>query len=146
MFRAALTLWFTFATLAGPGVCCCSFASTDLPAKVGQSLPASKPAKSCCQTDPQPCGEQRKQDSDPSKPSKCPCEHGKQATSSLPASESGGSDLVAQLRLNDALLVGFTAPSAFDSPTVTLTRADTSTPVSRLAGRDLLAAYSTLRC
>lgn len=150
MTRVALTLWFTIATLAGPGVCCCSFASssatTALPAENGQTVPAPKPVKSCCQTAPQQCGEQGKQNPDPSKPSKCPCEHGKQATSSLPTSGHGGTDLVAQLKLIDALFVGFMATSAFDSSTVTPTRADTSPPVSRLAGRDLLAAYSTLRC
>lgn len=150
MTRVALTLWFTIATLSGPGVCCCSFASsttsTVLPTADGQSVPASKPVKSCCQTDTQPCGEPGKQNSDPSKPSKCPCEHGKQAASSLPTTGQGGTDLAAQLKLIDALFVGFMAPSAFDLLTATLTRADTSLPVTKLAGRDLLAAYSTLRC
>ena len=64
----------------------------------------------------------------------------------MPTSGQGGTDLVAQLKLIDALFVGFMTSSAFDFSTVTPTRADTSPPVFRLAGRDLLAAYSTLRC
>lgn len=146
MARVALTFWFTIATLAGPWVCCCSFAASPKTTSGSNQVPASKPVKSCCHTDAPPCGEHGKQNPDPTKPSKCPCEHGKQHVTSLPTSGQEGTDLVAQLKLLDALFVGILAPSAFDFLAVRPTRTDTSTSPSKLAGRDLLAVYSLLRC
>lgn len=108
-------------------------------------MPAG-PVKSCCHTDPQPCGEHGKQNPDPSKPSKCPCEHGKQHATSLPPGGQEGTDLVAQLKLIEVLFVGFMAPSGFDLSPFATTVLDTSSPASRPAGRTLLAAYSVLRC
>lgn len=148
MGRVALTVWYTLTTLVGPCVCCCSFAATPAAAQAaaaGPSLPAS-PVKSCCHTDPQPCGEHGKQNPDPSKPSKCPCEHGKQHATSLPAGGQEGADLVAQLKLIEVLFVGFMTPSGFDLSPFATTPLVTSPPASKPAGRTLLAAYSLLRC
>lgn len=149
MGRVALTIWYTLTTLVGSGVCCCSFAAT--PTAPFQTNPADRsspagPVKSCCHTDPQPCGEHGKQNPDPSKPSKCPCEHGKQHATSLPPGGQEGTDLVAQLKLIEVLFVGFMAPSGFDLSPLATTDLGTSPPASKLAGRTLLAAYSVLRC
>ena len=92
-----------------------------------------------------PCCPDGKRNHEPGKPSKCPCEKGKQVTT-LPTAGTINADLAAHLKLNDALSVGLLAPFAFDLGTITSATADTSQPVVRPAGRDLLAAYSLLRC
>lgn len=147
MGRIALTLWFAITTLLGPGVCCCSFASSPHPANPAptdvKTAPTAKPVKACCHQEAPPCGEQDKQE--PGKPSKCPCEHDKQAEA-LPPGGNATADLAAQLKLTDTLFVGLADSFAFNFSTITSASADTSRPVFKLAGRDLLAVYSVLRC
>ena len=143
MARVALTCWFTITALLGPGVCCCSFANASPITANGQTTSATKPTKSCCQQEVPPCGDNGK--SEPGKPSKCPCNHGKQA-STLPATASTTADLVTQLNLLDVLGVWLLASFALEYPAIPSASADTSPPVAKLAGRDLLAVYSVLRC
>lgn len=149
MSRVALTLWFTITTLLGPGVCCCSFASSLRSAtpvsSEGQPAPATKPVKACCHQDAPPCGDHGKPKPEPGKPSKCPCEHGKQAKP-LPPSGSATADLTFHLRLLDTLFVGALLWVDPDLAVPTPAVADTSRTVTKLAGRDLLAVYSLLRC
>lgn len=149
MWRIALTFWFTITTLLGPGVCCCSFASSPHPVNPAhtdvKTVPAAKPVKPCCHQEAPPCGEQDKQNPEPGKPSKCPCEHDKQVKT-LPPSGNATADLAAQLKLTDTLFVGLAGSFAFDFGTITSASADTSRLVVKLAGRDLLAVYSLLRC
>ncbi len=149
MTRVALTLWFTVTALLGPKVCCCSFAASPRPvtpsAADGQSSPPSKPVKSCCVPDAPPCGEHGKQSPEPGKPSKCPCEHGQQVKT-LPQSGPTAAELAAHLEWVGDLFAGLLACSASDSGATTSVTTDTSPPVVRLAGRDLLAAYFLLRC
>lgn len=149
MGRAALTFWFTITTLLGPGVCCCSFASSPHPVNPvstgGKTVPAAKPAKPCCHQEAPPCGEQDKQNPEPGKPSKCPCEHTKQAKT-LPPSGNANADFAAQLKLTDILFVGLAGTFALDLGTITPAPADASRSVVKLSGRDLLAVYSLLRC
>jgi hypothetical protein len=142
MWRTTLTLWFTITTLLGPGVCCCSFASAKPTTADGRS--SITPAKSCCDQNAPPCcpdGKHR----EPGKPSKCPCEKGKQATT-LPPTAASASDLSAQLKSVDALLVGLVPSFAFTLSGVGSHSADTTQRPVHLSGRDLLAVYSLLRC
>lgn len=143
MPRVALTLWFAITALLGPRVCCCSFANASPPARHGQTTPATKPVKSCCQPEALPCGDDGKPNPEPVKPSKCPCEHDKPVRT-LAATVSTTADLAAQLKLLDVLRVWL--PTPFESSAVTVVAADASPPVPKLAGSDLLAAYSLLRC
>ena len=146
MARTALTFWFTITTLLGPGICCCSFGfslTSDRLGAAGTQSATAKPVKSCCQQGALPCGDSTNHK--PSKPSKCPCKHGTQVTT-LPPSATANANIVAQLKLLDLLFVGFLAPFAFDSVAIPSTPLRTFQPVFRLAGRDLLAAYSVLRC
>lgn len=150
MSRVALTLWFTITALLGPGVCCCSFAAVPhsvTPTSVdGRPVPAKVPVRSCCHQEAPPCGDQgRPQPSGPVKPSKCPCEHGKQAKP-LPPSGVTNADLVAHLRLLDTLFVGILLWTDPDLAPPTSGVTDTSQPVIKPYGRDLLAVYSLLRC
>lgn len=143
MGRVALTLWFTITTLLGPGVCCCSFA-TAKPTAAGER-PSAKPVKSCCDRHDSPCCPDGRKHREPGEPSKCPCEKGKQVTAVPPAATTT-TDLSAQLKLFDALFVSLLSCSAFDLPAVDSVFADTSPPAVQPAGRELLAAYSLLRC
>ncbi len=149
MGRLALTLWFTVTTLLGSGVCCCSFASSPHAAPtasaVGLPAPTGNRAKACCQREAPPCGEPGKQIPEPGRPAKCPCDHGKQVQTLSPGGQTHA-DLVAQLKWIDGPVVGLLAPFAFDPSPTTSASADTSPPGPKLAGRDLLAAYSLLRC
>lgn len=149
MARVALTLWFTVTTLLGPGVCCCSFASSPHPATPSSASAdparAATPVKPCCQREAPPCGEHGQQNPEPGKPSKCPCEHGKQVKT-LPPGGQANADFAAQLKWIDSLFVGLLACFAFDLGATASASPDTSPPVAKLAGRDLLAAYSLLRC
>lgn len=143
MGRFALTFWFTITTLLGPGVCCCSLA-TAMPIDAGGRSSATS-VKSCCDQNAPPCCPDNKHNHEPGNPSKCPCEKGKQVKTLLPA-ETTNADLAAQLKLIDTLFVGLPYPYSLDIGAITSATADTSQPVFRLAGRDLLAAYSQLRC
>lgn len=142
MGRFALTLWFTLTTLLGPGVCCCTVASAK-PTEAGEHSP-TKPVKSCCRDNTPPCCPDSQHHPEPGTPAKCPCEKGKQVTA-LPSAATT-SDLSAQLKLVDALFVGLPSSIAFDL------FAPSSTPAAQLPsasgpfGRELLAAYSVLRC
>jgi hypothetical protein len=148
MCRIALTLWFTVTTLLGPGVCCCTFAGTSAgghrTATSDQPVPVSKPAKSCCRDgqQPAPCGEQGKQS--PSRDKSCPCEHGKHLKS-LPPTEKGDS-ISAHIKVLIESLADFLVPYSMDLVVTTRTTSAPRPPFSRLSGRDLLAAYSQLRC
>ena len=147
MFRVALTFWFTIAALLGPRACCCSFAnSSRAPVANGQATSSAKPVKSCCQQQESlPCGDNGKQNPQPDKPSKCPCEHDKPAKT-LPATGAASADLATHLELLDVFCVWLLASPTFDSPVATSASDDTPSPVLKVAGRDLLAAYSLLRC
>ncbi len=148
MCHIALTLCFTITTLLGPEVCCCSFSSTQRPATPTadrQQTPITKRVKSCCQQEVPPCGDNGKPNPEPGKPSKCPCEHDK-PVKTLAANGTTTADLAAQLKLLDVLCVWLLTSFTFESPAITASAADTSPPVPKLAGRDLLAAYSLLRC
>ncbi|CAN5468486.1 hypothetical protein BH11PLA2_BH11PLA2_20980 [soil metagenome] len=145
MFRVALTLCFTLTTLLGPGVCCCSFAAfahTNPVSTSGDHL-TTKPIKSCCEQQTPPCGDHDKQK--PGKPSKCPCEHGKQVTS-LPPDAASTADFVAQIRLLDTLFVFLFVQVEYALSTLASSITLKFEPVSRLAGRDLLTAFCLLRC
>ena len=135
--------------LLGPRVCCCSFAASPAPATLssagGQSSPPTKPVKSCCVPDAPPCGEGGQRSPEPGKPSKCPCEHGQHVKAPSPRGHITA-DLADELKWIDNLFDGLLAFSASDPGATTSVTADTSPPVVRLAGRDLLAAYSLLRC
>jgi hypothetical protein len=148
MKTVALTLWFTLTTLLGPGVCRCSLAAAtaDLPI-AGQPEKAPRPVKSCCEHKSAPAGtkidratQSEPHQSQPHKPSECPCESEKQVTSLPPKGLAAASV---------ELLAGFDAlPSAGLSAShviVSVRPAPDRCP-SPLAGRDLLAAYSVLRC
>lgn len=142
VLRLALTLWFTATTFFGPGVCCCSFAASvqpGTPEKV-RPTPTTKPVKACCHREAPPCDDRPK----PEPGKKCPCEPGKQARS-LPAAESARVDVATHLMWLATLADGMPAPFAFTLVTVT-SRSDPSPSPARLAGRDLLAARSLLRC
>ena len=143
MWRLALTFWFTVTTLLGPGVCCCSFASATPNDAGGRSSATS--AKSCCDQSTPPCGSDGKHNQEPGKPSKCPCEKGKQVNT-LPPAGTTTTDFAAQVKLIDSLFVGLLLPYSLNLGAITSATADTSQPITRLAGRDLLAAYSLLRC
>ncbi|VTU01701.1 unnamed protein product [Gemmataceae bacterium] len=143
MWRFALTFWFTVTTLLGPGVCCCSFASATPTDTGGRS--STTAAKSCCDQSTPPCGSDGKHHQEPGKPSKCPCEKGKQVNT-LPPADTTTTHFAAQLKLIDSLFFGLLLPYLLDLGTITGATSDTSQPVVRLAGRDLLAAYSILRC
>jgi len=147
MSRIALTLWFTIATLFGPGVCCCSFGGSHKPAIAStpdnQAALAPQPVKSCCRQESPPCGDNGKQA--PERGKSCPCEHGKQMKS-LPVSGPGTSELSTQLKLLTECHFDFFSPIGFDAVNPASVSANQSRFVSRLAGRDLLAAYSLLRC
>ncbi len=149
MWRLALTFWFTVTTLLGPGVCCCSFASSPhastSASEGGQAALAATPVKSCCDQNSPPCCPDGKHNQEPGKPSKCPCEKGKQVNT-LPPAGSTTTDFAAQLKLIDSLFVGLLLPYLLALGPITAATSDTSQPVVRLAGRDLLAAYSILRC
>jgi hypothetical protein len=112
----------------------------------GEPTPAAKPVKPCCHQEAPPCGDHGKSKSpEPGKPSKCPCEHGKQAKP-LPPTESANADLALQLRLLDTLFVGTLLWVDPDLAPPTSAVAAASLPVAKLSGRDLLAVYSLLRC
>jgi len=151
MSRIVLILWFTITTILWPGVCCCSFA---LPSQrmsqevgLGENEAASDSGQSCCCHETQACRDDGKQDhSEPAKPAKCPCEQGKQNAASLPSTSQDVTNWVAQLKLFDAQSFYSMAPSPLEFMTVSPTRAHAIPAVFRLAGRDLLAAYSLLRC
>lgn len=145
----ALTFWFTITTLLGPGVCCCSFASSPhsvTPRSVsGQSARLVTPVKSCCGHSVPPSCPDGKQHHEPGKPSKCPCEKAKEVNT-LPPASTPTKELAAQRKLIDILSSSLLLPYLLDLGTITAATADTAHSVVRLAGRDLLAAYSVLRC
>lgn len=146
VLRAVVTLWFSITALLGPQVCCCSFAnSSHAPAANGQTTSSTRPVKSCCQQESPPCGDNGKPNPQPDKPSKCPCERDKPAKT-LPATGAASADLATQLELLNVFCAWLLASPTFDSPVATSASADTPPPVLKVAGRDLLAAYSLLRC
>jgi hypothetical protein len=149
MLVGAFTFWFTITTLVGPGVCCCFFAlsfhSVTPAAAHGQPVPAAKPVKSCCHQEAAPFGEHGEHNNEPCEPPKCLCKKASQVAT-LPPSTSANADISAQLKLIDALFVGLLASFAFDFVAISSATPDPTQPVYRLAGRDLLAAYSVLRC
>jgi len=146
MGRVALTLWFSITTLLAPGACCCSFAaSPQTEASATKPAPATKPTKSCCHQETSPCADHGKPKPEPVKPSKCPCEHAKQVNS-LPVGGHANPDISVQLRLLDTCSLDSPLWVEHDLPALTSILTNTSQPVFRLAGRDLLAVYSTLRC
>ncbi|VTU01452.1 unnamed protein product [Gemmataceae bacterium] len=146
MGRVALTLWFTITTLLGPGVCCCNFA-TSPPTQSPDLKPApvTKATKSCCHKEALQDVDHGRQKHEPVKPSKCPCEHAKRVNA-LPVAGQANADISTDLRLLDTLFVGIPPWVEHDLEAPTPVLAGATQPVSRLAGRDLLAAYSTLRC
>ena len=146
MGRVVLTLWFTLTTLLGPGVCCCNFAAYP-PTRSSDSKPApvTNATKSCCHTEA-PHGEDSSQPKPESgKLPKCPCEHAKHVNA-LPVAGHANADISAHLRLLDAPFVGIPIWAEYDLEVPTSILASATQPVLRLAGRDLLAAYSMLRC
>jgi hypothetical protein len=145
--QAALTLWFTLATLLGPVACCCSLAAA-APVAPATRPPAESPAKpqharSCCkQHAAETTARATPHPSQPTKPARCPCESGQRLTS-LPPKPS--------------LAAPTEQPPSFDPlspadrhgalPHVARAAAAAAVqPVFHLAGRDLLAVYSVLLC
>lgn len=149
MCRTALTFWFTISTLLGPGMCCCSFGSSPFMSsaatKTWQLASSASPVKSCCDRDIPPCCPDGKRHDEPGKPSKCPCEKGKQLVA-LPSASNTTAEFSAQIRLLDAFLSGLSAPCSIDLVRNISCADGAIPPASRLAGRDLLAACSMLRC
>ena len=142
MWHSVLTLCFTFTTLFGPSLCCCSLGTF---ANLKNSLSHSKPIKSCCQPASCPSAD-GEQDSSHNEKSKCPCGKTKAIADTLAMSAESASDLGNQLRLlNTVLACGFPV-TLFESLTLDIGRYHSSPVVAHLSGRTLLAAYSTLRC
>lgn len=143
MARAALTLWFTLTALAGPGVCCCGVtAAVAKPAEPTVPPPAPKPVKTCCHREAPPPAQPDPPPADPHQhPAKpCPCGHDRPAaTAPAPA------DVAAQLKLFETLPVAHLAPATV-ADAVVVRRPDPLQHVPKPAGRDLLTAYSLLRC
>jgi hypothetical protein len=146
---AALTLWFTLATLLGPLVCCCSVAKASH-ARLAENQPENRPAappraKSCCakHTAAEPAAvapSVLRHDPQPAKPAKCPCEPTKRAVTSLPPKTAEPPAKPAALD---------TEPPAdlfADSRAAGSLRIKPVGSVYHLAGRDLLAVYSVLTC
>lgn len=142
MSRLLLALWFAVTALLGPGVCCCSFASSLATHTALRGEPAPEPVKSCCRQEAPPSGDRTPE---PGAPTKCPCEQTKHAIA-LPPGGHADADLAAQLKLRDALFVGPLFDLTSDLNAASSASADSSRPAARPAGRDLLAAYSRLRC
>jgi hypothetical protein len=138
MWRYGFTLWFALTALLGPGVCYRALAASV--ARLGE---ATAPVDH----EPAP-GSDTARDADDantgsSQPPNCPPGQGKRANALPPTSTS---DLAAELRLP----VG-TAPVppllVLPVPLTGNTTGPACTHLStRLAGRDLLAAYCLLRC
>ena len=146
MGRIALTLWFTLTTLLGPGVCCCNFAaSPPTQASDPKPPPAKKATKSCCHTEAPPGEDSSQPKPEPVKPPKCPCEHAKHVNA-LPVAGHDKADISTDLRLLDATFVGIPIWPEYDLAAPTSILASGTQPAFRLAGRDLLAASSMLRC
>lgn len=147
MNRFLLTLWFLLTSLAGPGLCCCSFGATQgaihFTSAICSAKVPEKPVKSCCQRNV-PNGKTTNPGQTPKRGTSCPCEHGKQV-SSLPSCVPGKSDFSAHLNLLVETLTGL-VPSLESVPSLSITAPPDLGPDSRLAGRDLLARYSILRC
>ena len=146
MGRVALTLWFTLTTLLSPGVCCCNFAaSPPTQSPDPKPAPVTKATKSCCHKEALPGEDHGQPKHEPVKPPKCPCEHAKQVNA-LPVAGHANADISTDLRLLDALFVGIPLWVEYDLEAPTPVLAGATQPVFRLAGRDLLTAYSMLRC
>ena len=147
MGRLAVTFWFTISTLFGPGVCCCSFARAHAlatsPTLIGRAVTATEPVKSCCHEESFPSDDDGTQP--PERGESCPCGHSKWMKTS-PMSELSNPELAAQLRLLTEGLGFIVVPFGFDAVSPATVSADHSPPCRWLAGRDLLAAYSRLRC
>jgi hypothetical protein len=146
MSRIALTVWFTFSTLLGPGVCCCSLGLIGKSNTVSANDLSSKPAKSCCGDNLPPCNGDHGQKHDPANPSKCPCKHGKQFTDAAPSSGFDAKAALSEFRVADTLFVGST-PSLFDDLTqVASSKACVRNENARTSQRTLFALGSLLRC
>lgn len=141
MWRYGFTLWFALTALLGPGVCYRALAASvaqlgEATAPVGhEPAPGSDTARDVADAGDASTGG--------SQPPKCPPGQGKRANALPPTSTS---DLAAELRLPvgaapvPPLLV---LPVPLAENTTGPACAHLST---RLAGRDLLAAYCLLRC
>src|SRR5262245_36721441 len=83
MVRVLLTLWFTFTTLLGPGLCCCLFRAA--PASAG-AVAAPTPAPPSCPC----CCPERPPEPEPASPGdgprpSCPCKEHAAQPAILPA-------------------------------------------------------------
>lgn len=148
MARAALTVWFTVTALLGPSVCCCTFAASHpTPTSNTKQAPPTQATKSCChKAEEAPSGDDSGQPKpEPIKPPKCPCEHAKQVNA-LPVAVHANADISTELRLLDARFIGIPLWVEPDLEAPSSIHTNSSPPVSKLAGRDLLAVYSMLRC
>ncbi len=146
MLHLAITIWFTISSLLGPMVCCCSFSSDTKPTPDGKHQAPSEPTKSCCQSHTEPCNEGGNQTPTPQKPSKCPCKSEKQDANTA---SSNTRDLVgsaSQFKLFDFQKLSW-GISIFSGllDTHTLSPHSVGDPPN-LSGRNLLAAFSILRC
>lgn len=141
MWRYGFTLWFAVTALLGPGVCYRALAASV--ARLGEATaPAGGEPARAPDANPFVAGPENARPGD-SQPPACPPGQGKRANALPPTSAS---DLAAELRLPvgvapvPPLLV---LPVPLVGNPTRPARAHLST---RLAGRDLLAAYCLLRC
>jgi len=152
MSRVAFTIWFTFAAITGPWICCCTFAavkSTQASTKSTQdstkshAISPAKPSKSCCEQDT-PAGNDR-QTPTPTEPGKpCCCEQIQ--IDSIPPDADVNDALTAQLKLLNGQFASFFVLQSCDDLKLIAFSANISQPVYPLAGRALLATYCTLNC
>lgn len=146
MLHFAITVWFTFSTLFGPLLCCCSFDTQTQPVSQKESQPLPKPKTSCCQPPVETTNPDESQQPSPQKPSKCPC-------------KSDSCDLSTEPTTNRDTLSPTSPLKPVDAPTLTwhlsvLSELLGSQPnISHslisphtLSGRSLLANFSILRC
>jgi len=140
MARSALALWFTLATLLGPGVCCCSGVAT---ASGSDLQPATKPIKSCCSREVHTVAKERSDGPLQEKPGQCPCERGKAMADSVPANGSTPQEFDESLRTSLLYPVEFVDLDSFHSSDRDPIVSFVGTPPNQ---RECLTAFCVMRC
>jgi hypothetical protein len=151
MFRFALTLVFTLATVFGPGLCCCAYANRGSDANNSHldgksktfSLSCCTPKDSCCGT-----SDETKAYSEPSKQHKsgeCPCKKDKESVAVIRTDAQ-------QLETNPETISFFVLGTvvqdfgAWIAPSVAQAISSTSRGRPALSTDDLLHTHHRLRC
>ena len=147
MWAKVFTLWFTFTTLLGQGLCCCSFAHV-IPAThhVKPSTPEKTPEPSCpcCSHETSSQGVTDAPDAPHPHKSPCPCKDKKSQFDPALPDKAAGSDLLRSLSSWSDWLDGFCVTA--EIAVAAHTAGDSRPPIVLYPSTARLHVLQVLRC